>query len=77
MYCKVNNEKELFQYSPIRDSLESLKDNIIFYDYETISSPIPILNNTRPYQQVPSQVSVHIYNKKTKQINHFGLILVP
>jgi hypothetical protein len=36
---KLIMKKGLFQYSPIRDSLESLKDNIIFYDYETILTP--------------------------------------
>ena len=76
MYCKVNNEKEVFQYV-IEDKLAKWKDYVIFYDYETISSPNPILKNTRPYQQVPTQVSMHIYNKKTKTMKHYGLILVP
>jgi len=76
MYCKVNNENEILQ-NIIEDKLNSFKDYIVYYDYETISSPNPILKNTRPYQQVPIQVSMHIYNKKTKSMKHYGLILVP
>lgn len=32
---------------------------MFFYDYETISRPVPLLEGTRPWQQVVVQYSVH------------------
>ena len=32
---------------------------LYFYDYETVSRPIPLLEGTKPRQQVVVQYSVH------------------
>lgn len=36
---------------------------LYFFDYETYASAIPVVNGTRPYQQVPVQYSLHVLQK--------------
>ena len=44
---------------------------LYFLDYETISSPIPLFNGTKPYQQVPMQYSLHVLDKPGGELKHF------
>ena len=39
---------------------------LYFFDFETIFPAIPVLNGTRPYQQVPFQYSLHILEQDGK-----------
>ncbi len=43
----------------ITQQFETLKFPLFFYDYETISAPIPIFEHTHPWQQVIVQYSCH------------------
>ncbi len=47
----------------IQQELESLAYPLFFYDYETIPSPIPVLDGTSPWQQATVQYSVHKVTK--------------
>lgn len=44
---------------------------ICFYDYETISAPVPLLDTTRPYMQTIVQYSLHKYYADGT-IKHYG-----
>lgn len=58
----------------IKEELSHLQYPICFYDYETISVPIPFLDKTYPYQQVVVQYSLHkVYEDGT--MKHYGGIL--
>lgn len=39
---------------------------LYFFDFETVFPAIPVLNGTRPYQQVPFQYSLHILEEDGK-----------
>lgn len=54
----------------ILDLINSLKYPLYFIDYETYSTPIPEIEKTRPYQQLPFQYSLHILNDKDAQPEH-------
>jgi hypothetical protein len=43
-------------------------------DFETIASGIPMFDNTRPYQQIPFQFSVHLIEKEGEKPKHFSFI---
>lgn len=47
----------------IEGLLDQLHYPLYFLDYETISSAIPKFDETKPYQQVPFQYSLHIQNE--------------
>ena len=64
---KIEKEK-------ISDFLESLQYPIYFFDYETIAPAIPILEGTKPYQQIPFQFSLHVQKEPGHQIKHFEYI---
>ena len=42
------------------DALEVVSGVVAHLDFETVSLPVPVWGGTRPWQQVPVQVSVHL-----------------
>lgn len=64
----------------IREIFSGLEFPLFFYDYETINTPIPLLDNTSPWQQVICQYSLHRLDSidmldRPDEIPHFeGLI---
>ena len=66
--CNIINNDKIFK------ELDKLSYPLCFYDYETISVPIPFINNTHSYQQVVVQYSLHKVFKDGK-IEHYGWLL--
>ncbi len=54
--------------------LKGLQYPLYFYDYETISSPVPYFNGTSPWQQVVVQYSLHIVHQDGEIEHHEALI---
>ena len=55
----------------IKDFVDSLWYPQCFLDFETFSSPVPPLDGTRPYQQIPFQYSLHIIESEgSKPVHH-------
>ena len=52
----INKEK-------IKKFLDKLKGNLNYIDFETFQTAIPLFKNTKPYQQIPFQYSLHVNNK--------------
>lgn len=44
----------------VRDFVSEIKYPVYHFDFETIMDAVPLFDNTRPYQQIPFQYSVHI-----------------
>ncbi len=47
----------------IHEFLEKFEGPLYFFDFETINPAIPVLDGTKPFQQVPFQYSLHITDK--------------
>jgi hypothetical protein len=62
---QIHKDKE-----PIREFLDTLVYPLYYLDYETIFPAVPLFDNTRPYQQVPFQFSLHIQKKKGGKLKH-------
>ena len=62
---KVHIEK-----SQIKKFLSTLKYPLYFLDFETISPEIPFFDGTRPFQQVPFQLSLHIVDEEGAKPKH-------
>ena len=58
----------------LSEFLSTLKYPLYFLDYESFSLAIPILQNTRPYQQIPFQFSLHIQDKPNGELKHFEFL---
>lgn len=57
----------------IADFLYDITFPIGFLDFETFSTAIPLFYNTRPYQQVPFQFSIHILDAEM-QLKHYAYL---
>jgi len=75
LYCAcVGDGKPHITPANIQEKFSSLSYPICFYDYESVSTPIPFMDNTYPYQQVVVQYSLHkLYADGT--MKHYGGVL--
>lgn len=55
----INNEVQEWQYP------------IAYFDFETVSPPIPIIPDTKPYERLPFQYSLHIAQDKNQPIDDY------
>ncbi|MBT7621546.1 MAG: DUF2779 domain-containing protein [Lentimicrobiaceae bacterium] len=54
----------------IRNFISNLNYPLYYLDFETISPAVPIYNNSRPYQQLVFQYSLHIQSSPGSEIAH-------
>jgi len=50
--------------------LKQVSYPVFFLDFETFASPIPLIENTKPYQIIPFQFSLHVLRKPKGAIEH-------
>lgn len=60
----------------IRNFLNAWEYPLHFFDFETIMPAIPVLDGTRPYQQVPFQYSLHVLDENQNR-EHFEFLASP
>ena len=63
----INKEK-------IKEFIDELEYPLYFLDFESVNPAVPLFDNTRPYQQIVFQYSLHIKKTKNSELEHFGLI---
>lgn len=73
IHCTKTGEK-IIHPDKISEVLDAFVFPICFYDYETISVPVPMFDNSHPYQQVVVQYSLHKYYEDG-HMEHFGGLL--
>jgi hypothetical protein len=54
----------------IASFLDSLSFPLYFLDFETFMPPVPLYDGTRPYQQIPSQYSLHYLEAPGGKLEH-------
>ena len=62
--------KTIVDVEGIKNFLSDLKYPFYFLDFESFQSAVPLYDNTKPYQQVPFQFSVHIQKTEDSTIEH-------
>lgn len=55
----------------IRRFLEKLHYPLVFLDFETLKSAIPLYDYSRAHQQIPTQFSIHIIESEGSALKHF------
>ena len=58
----------------INDFLGQLEYPLYFLDYETINPAIPLFNQTKPYEQIPFQYSLHVMESKDGDCVHMDFL---
>lgn len=61
---------QLITSEPIRDFMRSFEYPLYFLDYETLAGVVPPFDNTRSYQQIPFQYSLHIIGGPDAELQH-------
>ena len=54
----------------IKSFLDNLHYPLYYLDFETINTAIPKFDNSKPYQQIPFQFSLHIQEKPEGELRH-------
>jgi len=54
----------------IREFISKLKYPLYFLDFETFQAAVPMFDNSRPYQQIPFQYSLHVLKEKGGEVEH-------
>lgn len=67
---ELNNTTYIDRES-IATFINDLTYPLYFLDFETMGSAIPIYDNSRPYQQLVFQYSLHVLHKKEDEVKHF------
>jgi hypothetical protein len=57
-------------YEGIKGFLNSIRYPLYFMDFETFMPAIPLFENTRPYQQIPFQYSLHYRAAMGSEVRH-------
>ena len=55
----------------VRDYVKRVEYPICHLDFETIMPGVPMFDESRPYQQIPFQFSIHFQKSKDSNIQHF------
>lgn len=58
----------------IREWLNQLEYPLYYLDYETAQLAIPLFNNSKPYDQIPFQFSLHIQETPGGELRHISFL---
>lgn len=67
---EVNDREAKINKKAIKKLLDSLVYPLYFIDYETCQYAIPEYENTKPYQQIPFQYSLHVIKEEGGPMEH-------
>ena len=71
------NKVEHIARDKITGFLDELWFPLVHLDFETFMAPVPLFDESRPYQQMPFQYSIHIQREKDGPIEHREYLAVP
>lgn len=67
-------QKAFIDDKAIKEFLSSLTYPLYFLDFETFNPAIPLFDDSRPYQQIPFQYSLHYQETPKSQFKHFEFL---
>ncbi len=67
----------LIDKDAIENFLSDLNYPLFFMDFETFQPAVPLYDNSKPYQQIPFQYSIHLKGKKGGELKHFEFLSEP
>ena len=76
-------EHELFDYPPyidrksVRDFMKTISYPLYFLDFESFQPAIPLYDNSRPYEQIVFQYSLHYIEHEGGELKHKEFLAYP
>jgi len=70
----VRSRKPHIDKKGIKTFLDELKYPLYYLDFETIGPAIPLFDDSKPYEQIPFQFSLHIQEKRDAKPEHIGFL---
>jgi hypothetical protein len=70
-YEALTTGKPIIDLEAIKADLDTLEYPIYFLDYETFATATPIVEGTKPYQQVVFQHSLHVQETPDSELKHY------
>lgn len=67
-------DEPIIDPNALSEFLGQLRYPLFFLDYEAISPTIPLYDDTRPFQQIPFQFSLHIQRKNDADLSHYEFL---
>lgn len=71
--CEKTGKPHIDQ-DKIKEFLSAIEYPAYYMDFETCASAIPMFDDSRPYQQIPFQFSVHVVKEKGDKSKHFSFL---
>ncbi len=68
------NNKTFIDEKAVKDFVKGIKYPIYFMDFETFMPAVPLFDNSRPYQQIPFQYSLHYKKNIESELEHFEFL---
>ena len=68
------SKKDLIDKKAIKEFLSDLNYPLYFMDFETFQPAVPMFDNSKPYQQIPFQYSLHYKKNKKSIVEHFEFL---
>lgn len=62
---------EIVDVAALRRFLDDLSFPLYFLDFETFQPAIPLFDGTKPYQQIPTQYSLHVLKSPNSELEHY------
>lgn len=70
----VKSDAEKINKEAIATFLNKVNYPVFFMDFETFMPAVPLFNNTKPYQHIPFQYSLHYKKSKEATLEHFEFL---
>ena len=70
----IKKKEAIINKPAVAAFLEKVKYPIFFMDFETFMPAIPLYDNTKPYQHIPFQYSLHYKKSKDAPLEHFEFL---
>jgi hypothetical protein len=71
--CATGNDVHLDK-AMVSKFLSSLDCPLYYLDFETINPAVPLFDNSKPYQQIPFQYSLHVQTRPGAQPEHYWFL---
>lgn len=62
---------EIVDKAAVSRFLDDLSFPLYFLDFETFQPAIPLFDGTKPYQQIPTQYSLHVLKSPNSELEHY------
>lgn len=73
----VLQNKKIIDKEAIKEFLDTISYPMYFVDFESFQPPVPLYEDSKPYQQIPFQYSVHYKESASSELRHFEFIAEP